>query len=59
MSEAILVALITGGFGVMIAFVQVLRRENKSDHGFVVHTLDRIEGKLDNHIDGHAKGDFD
>lgn len=59
MSEAVLISLITGGFGVLIAFVQRLRKENKTDHGFVVRTLERVETKLDTHINDHAKGEFD
>lgn len=63
--EAIAVALITGGFGVLIAMVQRQGKENRLDHG-VVHTkLDdlraghaRIEAKIDNHITDHAKGNL-
>ena len=63
--EAIAVALITGGFGVIIAMVQRQPKDNRQDHGIVQSKLDdlragheRIEGKIDNHITDHARGDL-
>ena len=63
--EAIAVALITGGFGVIIAMLQRQGKENRQDHGVVHAKLDdlrarheRIETKIDNHINDHAKGDL-
>ena len=58
MSEAVLVALITGGFGILIAIVQQFRKENATDHATVVATLERVEGKIDEHIRDHARGDL-
>jgi hypothetical protein len=62
-SEAVQVALITGGFGVLIALVQKHAKENRADHGVVATKLDhlaeghtRIESKIDNHVTDHAKG---
>ena len=63
--EAIAVALITGGFGVLVAMIQRQTKENRQDHG-VVHTKlddlraghERIEAKIDNHITDHARGDL-
>lgn len=57
MTEAVLVALITGGFGVLIAIVQKGRKENSADHATVVRTLERVENKIDEHIGDHARGD--
>lgn len=58
MSEAIVVATI-GAVGVVLAaFFQVMRKENKDDHNIVAESLNRIETKLDGHIDDHLKGDI-
>ena len=56
-NEAIIVASIAAIGGVLAALVQGLRKENRSDHAVVANSLDRIETKLDNHIDDHLKGD--
>ena len=56
-NEAIVVASIAAIGGVLAALVQGLRKENRSDHAVVANSLDRIETKLDNHIDDHLKGD--
>lgn len=65
MSDGILIALITAGFGFLGALLQASRKENKIDHGVVGEKLDnlaeghaRIEHKIDNHIGDHAKGAF-
>lgn len=65
MSDQILVAIITGGFGVVAAMLEFARRQNVKDHGVVSTKLDtlneghrRLETKLDNHINDHAKGEF-
>ena len=57
MSEAIVVASIAAFGGILAALVQGLRKENRNDHAVVANSLDRIETKLDNHIDDHLKGD--
>ncbi|MGA1712954.1 MAG: hypothetical protein ACO4CS_16845 [bacterium] len=73
MSDAILVAVITGFFGILIALVQKGRRENIRDHGYVVEKLEQLrdgiedvdadiqilEAKFDGHINDHAKGTFE
>ena len=59
MSETIIATFIGGGFTVIVALINKSRRENKTDHNMVVRTLERVEGKLDNHIDNHAQGKFD
>ena len=46
--------------GILAALVQKLRVENKNDHGVVAslleqlhHDVEKVEDKLDNHIDWH------
>jgi len=56
MSEAIIVAVIAAFGAVLAALVQVLRKENRDDHAVVANSLNRIETKLDDHIDDHLKG---
>lgn len=58
MTEAVLVAIITGGFGVIGILIQRSRKENRTDHGMVVDGLKRVEDKVDTHIRDHAKGDL-
>jgi hypothetical protein len=58
MSEAIIVAVITGGFAVVVAVLQNFRKENRDDHAFVVTSLNRIENKIDDHVRDHANGDL-
>jgi hypothetical protein len=58
MSEGIIVAVI-GTVGVVLAsLIQVLRKENKTDHAAVVEGMARIETKIDGHIGDHARGDL-
>jgi hypothetical protein len=56
--EAVIVAFIAAVGGVLAALVQGLRKENRDDHAMVGQALNRIETKLDNHIDDHLKGDI-
>jgi hypothetical protein len=53
MATEVTVALITGGFGVLVAMIGKLSRDNRRDHGQVQDSLDRIETKLDDHLEGH------
>lgn len=53
METEVTVALITGGFGVLVAMIGKLSRDNRRDHGEVQDSLDRIETKLDDHLEGH------
>jgi len=46
----IVVALIGSMSIVLVALVEKGRRENKDDHNRVVQSLDRIENKIDGHI---------
>jgi hypothetical protein len=56
--EAVVVAVIAAVGGVLAALVQGFRKENRDDHAMVSQALNRIEVKLDNHIDDHLKGDI-
>ena len=63
MSTPVIVALITGGFAVVVALIQSARRENKRDHGVVADSLrglhkevHRVGQKVDRHIEWHAEG---
>lgn len=56
MNEAVIVAVIAAVGTVLAALVQVLRNENRDDHRVVQDSLNRIEVKLDNHIDDHLNG---
>jgi hypothetical protein len=56
MTEAMIVAVIAATGGVLAALVQSMRKENRDDHAVVADSLNRIETKLDNHIDDHLKG---
>lgn len=53
MSSAVIVALIAGGFSVLVALIQRAKKENHADHAIVAKALGRIEGKLDAHVDDH------
>jgi hypothetical protein len=55
--ELITVAVIGAVGTVLAALVQGMRKENRDDHAVVANSLNRIETKLDNHIDDHLKGD--
>lgn len=54
----IVVALIGAVSFIIAALVEKSRRENKDDHNRVANALDRIERKIDGHINDHAKGEF-
>jgi Na+-translocating ferredoxin:NAD+ oxidoreductase RnfG subunit len=55
--EAVIVAVIAAVGGILAALVQSMRKENRDDHAVVSDSLNRIETKLDNHIDDHLKGE--
>lgn len=59
MSDQVLVAIIAGGFSLLVAMMERVRRENASDHAGNARKLDRIEQKIDGHVTDHAKGWFD
>ncbi len=53
MDAQIVVALVGGGFSVLVALIGKIGYENKKDHGQVHQTLGRIEEKIDNHVENH------
>ena len=53
MAPEIMVAVVSGGFAVVVALISKIGRENKKDHGQVHIALGRIEQKIDSHMDGH------
>ena len=53
MDSPVVVAVVTGGFSIIVALLHRLGRENKRDHGDVSRALGRIEGKLDAHVEDH------
>jgi hypothetical protein len=53
MGVELVVALIGGGFAVLVALISKIGNDNKKDHGLVHNTLGRIEQKIDGHIEGH------
>jgi len=53
MDTQIVVALIGGGFLVLVALISKIGSDNKKDHGQVHQTLGRIEEKIDNHVQNH------
>ncbi len=58
MNEIVVVAVIGAVGTVLAALVQATRKENRDDHALVSDSLNRIEIKLDGHIDDHLKGDI-
>lgn len=65
MSDPVLVALITAGFGFLGVLIEATRRQNNRDHGHNANKLNhlvdgqrRVESKIDSHIVDHAKGDL-
>lgn len=57
---SIIVAVITAGSGIIVAFIQKFRKENREDHGAVMeaikelHTdIHEVDEKIDSHIIWH------
>ena len=55
MSPEVAAAIVTGSFLVLVALIERTRRENNRDHGKNAEKLDRIEDKIDGHINDHAR----
>jgi hypothetical protein len=53
MDAQIVVALVGGGFAVLVALISKIGYENKKDHGQVHQILGRIEEKIDHHVENH------
>ena len=49
----IVVALVGGGFAVLVALISKIGWDNKKDHGIVHQSLGRIEQKIDGHVENH------
>jgi hypothetical protein len=58
MAPELSAAIVSGGFLLLIAMIERTRRENNRDHGTNAGKLDRIEGKLDGHINDHARANI-
>lgn len=53
---SIIVALITAGSGIIVAFIQKFRKENRNDHGVVMEAIMGLHDdihQVDEKIDGH------
>jgi hypothetical protein len=53
MATEIVVAVVSGGFLVLVALIGKVGSDNKKDHGQVHTALGRIEQKIDSHMEGH------
>jgi hypothetical protein len=53
MDIQIVVALVGGGFAVLVALISKTGYDNKKDHGIVHRALGRIEEKIDGHVKNH------
>ena len=53
MDTQIVVALVGGGFAVLVALISKLGHDHKKDHGVVHQSLARIEQKIDGHVENH------
>jgi len=53
MDTQIVVALVGGGFGLLGILLNKIIKENRTDHGIVRDSLNRIEIKIDGHLDDH------
>ena len=56
-------AVVAGVASIIVAVIQQFRRENQADHAKVIdaihrvsNTIERVEGKVDSHIDWHLTG---
>jgi hypothetical protein len=52
-SDTILVALIGGGFSVIVALLELTRRQNNRDHGENSRKLDYLADLFRDHLKGH------
>jgi Na+/melibiose symporter-like transporter len=53
MADGILIALISGGFSLVVAWIHRGFKKQHKDHGIIADSLDRIENKIDRHIENH------
>jgi len=71
-TASVIAAAVTGGFAVLVAVVHRFRKENHVDHQVVIGMLklvhrsqqrvedkvERVDGRLTNHIESHALGEM-
>jgi hypothetical protein len=53
MANGLLAAFVTGCFGVVVAFIHRGFKRQHGDHGIIADSLNRIENKIDRHIEHH------
>ena len=53
MDSGVMVSLIGGGFGLVGILLNKIIKENRTDHGIVRDSLNRIETKIDGHLEDH------
>ena len=53
MDTQVVVALLAGGFSLLGIVLNKMLKENRTDHGIVRDSLNRIETKIDGHLDDH------
>ena len=53
MGTEVLVAVIAGGFTLLVALIQRGQKKQDHDHGIIADSLNRIEQKLVRHIENH------
>jgi hypothetical protein len=51
--SGVMVSLIGGGFGLLGILLNKIIKENRTDHGIVRDSLNRIETKIDGHLEDH------
>jgi len=53
MSEPVIIALIGGGFSVVVGLLELMRRQNNRDHGENSKKLDYLADLFRDHLKGH------
>ena len=53
MAIEVVVAFVGGGFGLLGILLNKIIKENRTDHGIVRDSLNRIETKIDAHLEDH------
>jgi len=53
MNDGIIIALIGGGFSVIVALLEFMRRQNNRDHGENSKKLDYLADLFRDHLKGH------
>ena len=53
MSDGIIIALITGGFSIIVGLLELSRRQNNKDHSENSKKLDYLADLFRDHLKGH------